>query len=430
MSTPSDLAAPRSAGALRGRLVAFWRWWSGEISQLALERFSALRGAASVPLIAFDSGEVVLVEPRALAGPDSRLDLAALDEARVRAAFRGLLERAGETRQRARLGLGNGEALVRRITMPTATEENLRQVLAYEMDRLTPFRAEEVYFDYRVLSRDAAAGQLAVQIAVARRELVDARVAKLRELGANVQGVAVRGDSGSSVAPLDLLPLEQHGERETARERLVQRGLVGAVAILLLLALAIPIWRKRETVIALQPLVGKAKQEAEATDALARQLERQVNDYNFLLAKKHANHPVLAFVEEVSRLLPDTTWVQLLEVKTAGKMREIQISGETTSSSKLIEILEQSKLLQNATPRGTVTRGSTPNSERFMIVAEASPRPQPEATPVLGSAAPQPAPVTQPPAPPSADAGKPASPPATPPKAQFPTSPPATAPGK
>jgi len=83
-------------------------------------------------------------------------------------------------------------------------------------------------------------------------------------------------------------------------------------------------------------------------------------------------------------------------VRTTGKTREVQISGETTSSSKLIEILEQSKLLQNATPRGTVTRGSTPNSERFLIAAEARPRPLPEASPVLAAGT---TPAPQPPAP-------------------------------
>jgi len=391
MAVPAELAAPRSSG-WRARLAAFWDWWTGELERLALERFAALRGAASVPVVAFDGNELVLVEPRAAVGPDTRIDLAALDEPRRRAGVAALLERAGETRGRMRLCLGHGEALARRVAMPAATEENLRQVLAFEMDRLTPFRADEVYFDYRVLARDAAAGQLSVLLALAKRDLVDARVAALRALGASVQGVAVRDDVGNAAAPLDLLPSEQRGERETARERLVQRALIAAV------------------VIALQPLLGQAKQSAEGADRVERTLERQVNDYNFLLARKHANYPVLAVVEEISRLLPDNTWVQQLDVKTSGKTREVQITGETMSSSKLIEILEQSQLLKNATPRGTVTRGSAPNSERFMIVAEVRPRTQPEATPVLAGApgaAPQPA---------ALPAAKPA-PAATPPQA-------------
>jgi general secretion pathway protein L len=412
MAVSADLAPARVSG-WRGRVAAFRDWWTGELERLALERFAALRGAASVPLLAFEGDELILLMPRAAVGPDTRIDLSALDEPRQRAALAQLLERAGETRGRMRLCLGHGEALVRRVAMPAATEENLRQVLAFEMDRLTPFRADEVYFDYRVVSRDAAAGQLSALLALARRELVDARVGMLRALGASVQGVAVRDDVGHATEPLDLLPSEQRGERETARERLVQRGLIVAVALLLILALVVPLYQKRATVIALQPLLGQAKQAAEGADRVEHTLERQVNDYNFLLAKKHAGYPALAILEEVSRLLPDNTWVQQLDIKTSGKTRVVQITGETMSSSKLIEILEQSQLLRNATPRGTETRGSTPNSVRFMIVAEVRQRPQPEATPVLagapGAAAAPPAPAGAPPANPQTRGPQPAT---------------------
>src|SRR5439155_8834809 len=126
--------------------------------------------------------------------------------------------------------------------------------------------------------------QLLVQIAVARRDLVDARVAKLRTLGASVQGVTVRADVGHAAAPLDLLPSEQRGERESSRERTAQLVLLAAVVALFLVALFFPVWQKRETVKALHPLLDKARQEAEATDAIARELEKQVADYNFLLA--------------------------------------------------------------------------------------------------------------------------------------------------
>src|SRR6185312_16905071 len=286
MAAPAEAMAGRLP-AWRVRLARLWSWWSGEIAQAARERFAVLRGSAAVPLVALDGSEVIVLEPPPAAGSDSHLDLATFDEPRRRAAFRALLERAGETNQRVRLRLAAGEALMRRVTMPLATEENLREVLGFEMDRLTPFRAEDVYYDYRVVSRDAAAGQLVAQVALARRELVDARLATLRSLGANVQAVVVRDDVGRGTASLDLLPTDQRGERESATQRRTQGALVAAAAVLLALALLIPVWKKRETVIALHPLVAKAQQDAEATDRLAKGLERQVNDYNFLLAKKY-----------------------------------------------------------------------------------------------------------------------------------------------
>jgi general secretion pathway protein L len=391
MATTPDTATPRAASPTRQKLAMFWRWWTGELAQAIPERFALLRGASRVPQVTIEGGELVLVEPRSAVTPDARVALDTLDPARGRAAVRALLDRAGEARGRARLCLAHHEALVRRVTMPAATEENLRQVLTFEMDRLTPFHAEDVYFDYRVVSRDPATASLSVLLAVARRDVVESRVEALRVLGLNVQGVTVRDDAASASAPLDLLPSEQRGERESARDRMLKRVLGAAVVVLLLAALAYPIHRKREVVISVMPQVARAQAEAAATDGIARELERQVTDYNFLLNRKHSAHSALAFVEDVSRLLPDNTWVQQFDLKQVGKTREVQITGETVSSSRLIEILEQSQLLQNAAPRGTVTRGTLPGTERFMIAAQARPRQPPDArgiTESIGAAAP------------------------------------------
>ena len=390
-ATPEFQSAPRPP-AWRQQLASFWRWWSAEIAALLPERLAVLGGASRVPLLAFEADEVALVEPRAVPG-ETRVNLAALEETRRAAALRALLERAGENRGRARLLLGRDEALVRRVTLPAATEENLPQVLAFEMDRLTPFRAEDVYFDHRIVARDAAGAQVTVQIAVARRETVDALVQRMRTLGVSLQGIAVRDDIDHGAQALDLLPPEQRGARASGQERMIQRALAAAVLALFVLVLLFPVWQKREMIIALHPILATEKGEAEATDSVARELEKQATDYNFLQSRKHGAYPALALLEEVSRLLPDNTWVQQFEVKTNGKTREVLITGETASSSKLIELLEQSSVLQNAAPRGTVTRGSQPGTERFMIAAEARPRAQPDARPLLDVVAAIPTPV-------------------------------------
>ena len=359
----------------RAKVERFGRWWWGELAGL-----TPALGATRLPLVALEGETVTLVEPKLLDGkPEAvSVDVAGLDPARASTAVRALLERAGESRGRARLALDSRHALVRRVTMPAATEENLGAVLGFEMDRLTPFKAEDVYHDYRVLGRDAAAGTIAVLLAVARRDVVDAHVARMRELGVSIQGVAVAEDARGSAPALDVLPSAQRGEREKPRERLAKQVLAGAALVLLLAALAIPVLRKRSEVHAMKPVFDKALAEAQATDKLIKELERQVADYNFLLAKKHERGSAIAYVEEISRLLPDNTWLQQLDVKNTGKARELQISGETVSASKLIEVLEQSQLLQNASQRGSVTRGTQPGTERFVIAAEAKARPQPE----------------------------------------------------
>ena len=410
----------RSApSAWRSRFDPFWRWWTGELAKLLPARFGNLSGVSRAPLVSLEDDAIVVLEARGpMLAEIARAPVATLDPEGRRLALRNLIAGTGATETRVRLTLGRDEALLRRVSLPLATEENLAQVLAFEMDRLSPFRAEDVYFDHRIASRDASAGKVMVDLAVARRELVDARVAALREWGAEVDGVMLADDVARSATPLDLLPETQHEGHEMSRERTIQLGLGALVILLLALALVLPIWQKREAVIALMPVVNKAKMEAEATDALSRELEKQVGDYNFLLSKKHGSHPTLALIEEISRLLPDNTWVQSLDIRPSGKIREVQIAGETPSSSKLIEIFEQATTVRNAAPRGTVTAGSQPRTERFVIAAEVKPRPLPEAQPAASvaaaptlapPAAPVPAPVAPAPAPQDAAAQAPAT---------------------
>jgi general secretion pathway protein L len=405
MAAATEIMA-RPVPRWRQRTAVFWHWWTGELAQLMPDRLST---STRVPLLSMADGDVVLVEPRSAAGPEARVAVSTLDAPAARAAVRELLVRAGETRSFARLRLRPDQVLVRRVTMPAATEENLPQVVAFEMDRLSPFRAEEVYHDQRVISRDPANAQVLVQIAVARREVVDAAVARLRDLGVNVRGVVVPEDAAPGASSLDLLPSEQREEREGANERLTKRVLWGVVGALLFAALLLPAWQKREAAIAMLPILAKAENDAKASDMLARELERQVGDYNYFLTKKYQTQ-ALPILEEVSRLLPDNTWVQQLDLRTAGKGREVQITGETPSSSRLIELLEQSTLLQNAAPRGAVTRATQPGYERFMIAAEARQRPLPELRPAAELAA------LAPPAPPPA--------PIEPPHVEAPTGPP------
>ena len=42
----------------------------------------------------------------------------------------------------------SSKGLRKSMVLPAAAEENLRQVLAFEMDRHTPFKADQVYFDF------------------------------------------------------------------------------------------------------------------------------------------------------------------------------------------------------------------------------------------------------------------------------------------
>ncbi len=170
-------------------------------------------------------------------------------------------------------------------------------------------------------------------------------------------------------------------------------GLLLLVLILVIIAIAIPIWQKRQAVISLLPIVDRAKQQARKTDVLRREQERLAAEFNFMLDKKQAAPPLIILLDELSRLLPDDTWVQQFNLK--GK--ELQIQGETGSSSKLIALIESAKILHDANFRSPLTKGTMPSSERYHLAAEIKVVPTVEViTPAPKLSTLQPSPVIEP----------------------------------
>ncbi|MBV5276573.1 PilN domain-containing protein, partial [bacterium] len=109
-------------------------------------------------------------------------------------------------------------------------------------------------------------------------------------------------------------------------------------------ALALPIWQKRNTAMTLTNLSLTAKEAAMQTQSLRDQMEALATEYKFPIEQKNALPSTFLLVNQLSKLLPDDTYVSNLEV--TGK--DVQIQGETGSSSKLIELMEGSGFLTEA----------------------------------------------------------------------------------
>lgn len=280
-------------------------------------------------------------------------------------------------RGNAWLALDEHELIVRRTSLPVAAEGDLWSALSLDLDRLTPFSSDRACFGLRVVGRDEAAKSLLVELVVAPRDIVSTRLAELRGLGLRVVGVGT-SDECEAPTPMNLLPQSDRDTPAVPMSLVVTRTLAAIAVVLALVAAFLPLWQQREAAIALQPLLEQAKAEAAASDKLAREIERLAGDHNFIVSKKHVQPSLAALVEELSRELPDNTWVQQFEVKPQAKVREVQIAGETGASSALIATLEKSGALQNATFKSPLTKGSTANSERFLVAAELKARTLPE----------------------------------------------------
>lgn len=386
---------------LKKQLAAsrFLRWWLSELASMVPARLRQTGlDAGKLALVGLDRPEVVLkCLENGRIREISRLNLDVLDPAGQRLALLQGLDKVRAGLREVALTLPRDRVLRKTLTLPLAAGENLRQVLEFQMEQHTPFSASQVYFGYRVTERDFERNQLQLEFVATPSAAVDEAVKSLVNWGAEVRAV-VAEDMLAAGPLVNMLPAAQG----RAVSPLLQGGnswLAGLLLLLVLVAMAMPLVIKREAVTQLLPWVDKGRKAAEATDILRRELETRVETHNYLLEKRQALPPVITALDELTRVLPDDTWVQQMDIK--GK--ELQIQGETASSSKLVSLFEQSRMFHEASFRSPLTKGQATGAERYHLALEIRPLPAspPASPPAVAQRAPEQA--EKPPAPPAAD---------------------------
>ena len=412
--------------ARRLGVTGFFAWWGRELAGAVPRRLAvALEERKLRPVIAQDGDRIGFWRPVRegnTVGMVQAASIAAVADAPTLAAQgRTALDTmfAGRTGPRdVTLALAPKLVLRRRLTLPAAVEDNLRATIGYDLDRLTPFKAEDVAFDAAVVERDPARRTIVVDLVTVRRRALEQAIALARSFGANVVAVVPGAPQAAATSPVNLLAPE---------DRAVAGGILhwqvlAPLALLCALVVAIivvPLWQKREYAIAMMNAADQAAIRAQISDRLRTELDRMVGEYNFALERKFTTPGVAQVLNELTKLLPDDTWLTQFEVKSTirGKttQREVFMRGESANAGKLISLLENATLVGHAAPRSPTTKLQPGPGESFDIGAQLKPTPVPEkialtesmkaTTPRAAATAPQrviPAPVVATPAPPPA----------------------------
>ncbi len=183
---------------------------------------TALRRRRLHPIVAIERDASVLWAPRVANGAlafdaVARIPLQGepADLARDGHAAIAALPRANggtTTETRVVIALPASQVLRKSVVLPAAVEENLHQTLAYDLDRHTPFKADEVYFDAIVVGRDAARKEIRVDLAAALKSFVDQVRRRVESWGARVVAVTPESPSGAAAlaaTTLNLLPPDE-----------------------------------------------------------------------------------------------------------------------------------------------------------------------------------------------------------------------------
>lgn len=258
------------------------------------------------------------------------------------------------------LRLPSGLFLNRNIILPLATEHDLASVLHYEMDRLTPFSAEEIYYSHRVVRRDAALNQIELTLSVVPRKPLAPIMERLSVLGRTVQALE---NSGRSYRI-------QLGNASPFWRRIGwKRAVAGGFSLLVIPALILALfWQQSTRLAALDARITMLRPTTMEASTLRNIIEDQQDNEHLLHDARLRYGNSIAILAALTKAVPDSGFLTDLSLRQG----QILISGQAVEPTALIQTLASLPLFHNPAFIAPITRLSGQSGSLFSIRAELS----------------------------------------------------------
>ena len=342
---------------VRLREVALW--WVGQMRAMVPERL--LPGAWR--------GDALVVEA---SGPSEVLQLRLRQRRRQRETLVGefRLDDAGRRAANAAVPRPTGQVILRsdalavlhrKVTLPLAAEYDIHRVLRYEMDRLTPFTAEQVFWSAVTERRNRETGRLELSLLLAPKSLVQPVIAVLAGIGLNVGAIETTTPEGR-LRRIDLAA-------STAHESRLLPVALGVLGVLAVVALVTPFVTQALAFRAIDARINALQPRIVQVESLRKRIAAGSAGSDVVVAEHAATGDVLQVLATVTDLLPDDTVLADLSLRRG----KLSISGRSRSASQLIPAMAGDPILHDPSFAAPVTRTPDGKSDTFVIRAELNP---------------------------------------------------------
>lgn len=353
-----------SARIRNGPVAAFCRWWCGELKQLLPRNWQQrLQHALRRVMLVLEPGQLRLgVEENHVI---EWLESVSLQQDAVlqRQQIRGLLEKHDVLEAPRFLSLDQAHVLRKELTLPAATESNLQQVLAFEMDRQTPFRAADVYYTWKIAGSDKESGQIRVELFVVPRKPVDQSLEILGARGLAASGIDVLDDARA--LGINLLPPQRRLRVVNPQSRL-NAALAAAALVLWIVVMAQSLNYRANTVSKLEAAIAQVQDEAKRVQRLREQVAETTEAASFLTRRRAESPMAIELLADITNILPDDTYLDRLVIGQDG----VLMQGKSRNAQQLIEIVNKSEIFDDAAFRGSTRLDAASGLEIFEVNAQ------------------------------------------------------------
>lgn len=256
------------------------------------------------------------------------------------------------------LVLAPSAVLLQTLQLPLAAARNLSTVVGYELDRFTPFEAEQLYFVARQERRTATHVQ--VTLVAILRERLDQILLDCAALGLQPHAVDVDGPMGIDLLPAPLRP------RQRPAGMGLQRSLPWLCGALLIAAMLLWLNDRQRVLDVMQAQVQQQKAQVAEVQSLRQQLLNTRGAAQYLIRRKSAQPPLAALLNELTACLPADTWIDQLDVNNGA---DVSFSGQSAKASALITRIKACHSLENPQFEGVIQPDAQTGKDQFSLRA-------------------------------------------------------------
>ncbi|WP_299178590.1 PilN domain-containing protein [uncultured Neptuniibacter sp.] len=351
--------ARSAAHQFADQVQRFWCWWTGELGAMLpeslLERFKAKRTYMVIELHPEQSairygqkGELI--------------QLATIDYEQGRLGSIPHLTSESDHADEVICLLPPVLLLTKKISLPLVTASNIDNVLRFEMDRYTPFSADQVYYGYRIEPQKSGSKMLEITLSLIHKTQLDPLLDQFKQAGIRVNVVAPAADSSRELYSMNLLP--QVKEKKTLAFSLPLK--IVLILALLIFALFFLLQWQEQQVETLRTQSEIPRQKAEQAQQISAELKNLAESQQFLQNRKEATVSRLILLKDLTTRMPDHTWINNFQLDGS----TLKLQGESNEASSLIGLLEDSTLLQNVRFSSPVTQNANSKKGRFAVIAQ------------------------------------------------------------
>jgi general secretion pathway protein L len=263
------------------------------------------------------------------------------------------------------LRLSDGDVLGKTVVLPLAAAREIDQALAFEMDRETPFRAEELYWSHRILAADRQNGRLSLRLLLVPKANLASLLELLGQIGiAPVRAEIADGPDAGSWLPLD--GIDHPVSRITSR--LIKPAAI-CCALLALAAIVTPFVRQSTAMSSLDVSLAAGRKAAGEANNLRREIARLSGSADLVGREREKVGQPLAVLAAATRVLPDDTYLTEMELR----QRKLTMSGRSAAAARLIGAVSADSEFRNPSFAAPVTRIEALHQEIFTINTEVAP---------------------------------------------------------